>query len=232
MTTRRITKFVDALLRNRRPRPFAPDSDDVAAMRAAIELTAAQPGAALPSSEFIAELHQRLADQHAEEHADARDAGQVVAPPRFTRRRLIQGVATAAAAATAGILIDPELLTSGGGAPRAIGRRIIPNRGSWRAVTTSAELASAKVVPFTTPSTVGFVVSDGGAFSAVSGICTHQGCKLRHNASEERLDCPCHRSSFSLQGDVLNQQFAEPLAPLPHLPLRHRDGTIEVFSAD
>jgi nitrite reductase/ring-hydroxylating ferredoxin subunit len=232
MTTRRITRFVDALLRNRRPRHFAPDTEDIAAMRAAIELTAAQPGASLPSSAFVAELHQRLAEQDAEQRADERDASEVMAPPRFTRRRLIEGLATAAAAATAGILIDQELLTSTGGTPRAVGRQIVPNRGSWRAVTTSAQLADTEVVPFRTPATVGFVVRDGDALAAVSGVCTHQGCTLQHNEAEGRLDCPCHRTSFSLRGDVLNQQFAEPLPPLPHLPVRQRNGTIEVFSAD
>jgi nitrite reductase/ring-hydroxylating ferredoxin subunit len=228
MTTRRTSRFVEALLRNRRPRPFTPDAEDLDAMRAAIELRALQPGATLPSPDFIAGLHRRLAAQH----ADAIEAPEVASAPRFTRRRLIEGLATAAAAATAGILLDQELLTSTGGAPRALGRPIIPDTGSWRAVTSSAELASAKVVPFSTSSTVGFVVDHGADITAVSGVCTHQGCALRHNASEGRLDCPCHRTSFSLQGEVLDQQFAEPLPPLPHLPVRHRDGNVEVFSAD
>ena len=35
---------------------------------------------------------------------------------------------------------------------------------------------------------------------AVSGVCTHQGCKLWLDAPESRLRCPCHSTSFSLEG--------------------------------
>ena len=63
MNARRLADFVESLRRNRRPKPFTPDADDVDAMRAAIELNNAQPGAALPRAEFVNDLHRRLADQ-------------------------------------------------------------------------------------------------------------------------------------------------------------------------
>ena len=84
---------------------------------------------------------------------------------------------------------------------------------------------------FSTVSNVGFVVNDNGKLSAISGVCTHQGCLLRLNEAAARLDCPCHRASFSLQGDVLHQQFRQPLAPLPHIQVRENDGQIEVNDA-
>jgi nitrite reductase/ring-hydroxylating ferredoxin subunit len=55
---------------------------------------------------------------------------------------------------------------------------------------------------------------------------------LQHNKAMGRLDCPCHRASFSLQGDVISHEFAEPLPPLPHLAVRQRDGQIEVFAPE
>ena len=56
MTIRRVTAFIDALVHNRRPPTFNPDAEDADAMRAAIELRAAQPGATIPSSDFVADL--------------------------------------------------------------------------------------------------------------------------------------------------------------------------------
>ena len=83
MNTRRLAGFVESLRRNRRPKPFTPDADDVDAMRATIELNSAQPGAALPRAEFVNDLHRRLADQLDENHATvALDAA------RLSRRRV------------------------------------------------------------------------------------------------------------------------------------------------
>ncbi|MDP9335533.1 MAG: hypothetical protein M3Q30_19815 [Actinomycetota bacterium] len=54
---------------------------------------------------------------------------------------------------------------------------------------------------------------------------------IRHNEAAGRLDCPCHRASSSLQGDVLRQQFSQPLAPLPHIQVRQNNGQIEINDA-
>jgi cytochrome b6-f complex iron-sulfur subunit len=225
MTVRRVSAFIDALLHNRRPPRFDPDADDVAAMRAAVELHAAQPGATIPSSEFVADLHRRLADEHRTDSAPVEDLNQ----RRISRRGVLQGAGAVAAAAAAGVLIDRELLQDDT-TPRAIGGRLVPDNGTWQAVTTRAELTDTGVVPFTTPTTIGFVVSDAGRLAALSGVCTHQGCTLLHNPNTDRLDCPCHRASFDLHGDVVTHQFSTPLAPLPHLSVRERDGRIEIYA--
>src|SRR5690242_5889958 len=106
MSVRRVSAFLQALLHNRRPRSFSPDADDTAAMRAAIELRAAQPGTAIPSSEFVADLYRRLAEQQRADTGHVED----IAPRRVSRRGLLQGATAAAAAAAAGVLIDRELL--------------------------------------------------------------------------------------------------------------------------
>ena len=226
MSTRRVAAFVEALLKNHRPRPFKADTEDAAAMRAAIELRAAQPGATLPRSEFIADLHQEL----------ARDLVTSDAPPdeladrRLTRRRLFQGVTVAAAAAAAGVIVDREVFNTGGASTPTAGRELVPAHGDWVPVASPGSVQPGDVARFATASTVGFVVNDGRHLSAVSGVCTHQGCLLQHNASQNRLECPCHRAAFALTGEVLYHMFPEPLAPLPRLPVRERDGEIEVLN--
>jgi hypothetical protein len=62
MTTRRLSAFIDALAAGRRPRPFHADPEDVEMLRVAIALRAARPGDSVPDENFVAELHEQLAD--------------------------------------------------------------------------------------------------------------------------------------------------------------------------
>lgn len=41
----------------------------------------------------------------------------------------------------------------------------------------------------------------GGAWAAVSPICTHQGCTV--DIAGPRLECPCHGSMYDREGNVL-----------------------------
>jgi cytochrome b6-f complex iron-sulfur subunit len=230
MNVRRVTAFVESLRRNRRPKAFTPEPDDVDAMRAAIELNNAAPGAGLPDADFVSDLHRRLADQ-----LDEADATVDLASARLSRRRVIGGIgaaaATAAAAAVAGAVVDRELLSPGSSPSVPAAQELVPDEGSWQPVLAAANLGDGQVARFSTASTVGFVVNDNGRLSAISGVCTHQGCLLRHNEAQGRLDCPCHRAAFSLQGDVLHQQFRQPLPPLPHIQVREANGQIEINDA-
>jgi len=51
--TDRIARFVDALVRDRRPPRYPADPDEAAAMVAAAALKSARPGADLPRPEFV-----------------------------------------------------------------------------------------------------------------------------------------------------------------------------------
>src|SRR2546423_5973136 len=84
MKARRVAAFVESLRRNRQPKPFEPGPDDIEAMRAAIELNNAQPGAALPSGEFVSDLHRRLAEQ-----LDEGGATVDALANRVSRRRML-----------------------------------------------------------------------------------------------------------------------------------------------
>jgi nitrite reductase/ring-hydroxylating ferredoxin subunit len=230
MNARRVSEFVESLRRNRRPKPFTPEPEDVDAMRAAIELNNAEPDAARPRDEFVTDLHRRLAGQLDETGGPADlDAA------RLSRRRVIGGIgaaaATAAAAAVAGVVVDREILNPGSSPSVPAAQELVPDEGSWQPVIDAGQLGDGQVARFSTVSTIGFVVNDNGNLSAVSGVCTHQGCLLRHNEAAGRLDCPCHRASFSLQGKVLHQQFSKPLAPLPHIQVRESNGHIEINDA-
>jgi Rieske Fe-S protein len=200
------------------------DPDDVDALRAAIELHAARPGADQPSEEFIADLRGRLDEAVAS--ADAAEAVEA-SPPRsgLTRRALVTGAGVAAAGAI-GIAADRTLLEPRRDDTQAT---VEPDDGTWVRVAARAEVPAAGAVRFETPTTVGFVSSDGTDLVAVSGACTHQGCLLQNDPDAGRLDCPCHRTAFSYGGTVIFSQLAPQPVPLPRLSVRTAGDGVEVF---
>jgi cytochrome b6-f complex iron-sulfur subunit len=226
MNTRRLNAFVESLLRNRRPKKFKPDADDAGAMRAAIELRASQPDEARPRPEFVSDLRREL-DR---DLSDDITPGDQLANRRVSRRRILEGVGIAAAAVTAGVVLDREVLDTGHTTTPNAERQLVPDKGTWQPVAATADLTNGQVAPFKTGSTVGFVVNNDGTVQAISGVCTHQGCLLRQNPTAASLDCPCHRASFSLDGEVITHELSQPPPPLPHLSVRERDGQVEVYT--
>jgi len=56
------------------------------------------------------------------------------------------------------------------------------------------------------------VINTGNnTFVALSKVCTHNGCNVTYNSSNNNLPCPCHGSLFSIDGSVLNGPASTPL---------------------
>jgi Rieske Fe-S protein len=85
------------------------------------------------------------------------------------------------------------------------------------------------VLPFDFGAVAGFVHRSGGQVRAVSATCTHLGCRLNLDAPARRLNCPCHRTSFAVDGVVLTHQLPVTPPPLPHLMVREAGGVVEVL---
>ena len=47
------------------------------------------------------------------------------------------------------------------------------------------------------------LVREEAGFYALSTVCTHLGCTVPWNADEQRFVCPCHASTFDINGDVV-----------------------------
>ena len=218
-----VDKYVDDLLRGRRPKGFAPDDFEAAQMRTAIELSAA--GDDEPRADFLDDLHRRLAEQMDDEPA-------VKASPNWlsaNRRQVIVGTSAAATAAVAAVSVD-RLLGAGKGDGATVAADLVPTEGAWQRVAASVDVPEGAMHPFDLGSVVGFVRRVGGQAEGVSGICTHQGCKLWFDAPDDRLRCPCHSTSFSVDGQVLSHQLPISPKPLPKLEVREVGGAIEVFA--
>ena len=225
MNARGLRRYVDDLLRGHRPKAFAPDDFEAAQIRTAIELRAARPGDDAPRPEFLNDLHARLAEQMA------------AAPPEVarvskwntTRRQVVVGTSAAAAAAVTAVSVDRLVLGGQAEAPAASGQ-LTPNDGRWMRVAASSDVPDGVMHPFDLGSVNGFVRRVNGKPEAVSGVCTHQGCRLWFDASDDRLNCPCHTTSFAPSGQVLTHQLPIAPKPLPKLMVREVNGAIEVFA--
>ncbi len=49
-----------------------------------------------------------------------------------------------------------------------------------------------------------YVVHAPNGFYALSSVCTHLGCVTRHEPGDDRIACPCHGSTFDLEGRVVS----------------------------
>jgi len=215
-----VRRFVEDLLRGRRTRGFRPDDEEAAQMRAAIELRAGRSGSGAASEDFVADLRRRLATE-----LDADDADAVV-PIRSGRRRVLQFGSVAAAGLAVGAVAARAASTPADVAEGPL----VPNDGTWTRVAASTDLPDGGVRGFDVDGVTGFVRRDGGQVAAVSGICTHQGCALRLDAPARELRCPCHRTSFAVNGTLVSHQLPTPPRALPTLSVREADGGIEVLA--
>jgi Rieske Fe-S protein len=226
VNARGLRKYIDDLLRGRRPKAFQPDDFEAAQIRTAIELRAARPEGDAPSQEFLQDLHARLAKQMTP------GAPLEAAPPptpNTTRRQVIVGTSAAAAAAVTAVSVDRLVIGGQVEAPAASGQ-LTPNDGRWMRVAASSEVPEGATHAFDLGSVNGFVRRVNGKPEAVSGVCTHQGCRLWFDASDDQLHCPCHTTSFAPSGQVLTHQLPIAPKPLPTLMVREVAGAIEVFA--
>jgi cytochrome b6-f complex iron-sulfur subunit len=230
MNARGLRRCIDDLLAGRRPRPFQPNEFEAVQIRTAIDLRAARFGADAPREDFLTELHCALAERR------EGTVTPLVAPSSPTRRQVIVGTSAAAGVATAAVTVD-RLVVDTKGAPSDTaaadtGTEMTPDDGIWHRVAASSDVAGdGDMHPFEVGSVVGYVRRVDDRAQAVSGICTHQGCRLWFDKPDDRLRCPCHSTSFSPAGEVLSHQLSISPTPLPPLQVRENNGVIEVFTA-
>lgn len=210
---RRLQRFIEAILRDRRPRR-GPAGEDGEAMRLAARLHAAHPGAADPSPAFVDSLARRLRQGVADDRV-----------PMPQRRRFL-AAAGAAAAAGIGAGIGIEHLRAGTATPSQ--PVLQPAEGRWVAVARMTDLKMGTVKRFSANGIEGFVLNTNGNVSALSAVCTDQGCILQTESSGKHLNCPCHYAQFSLDGMPKPGSY-HPVTPLPVIQTRANGDIIEAL---
>lgn len=67
------------------------------------------------------------------------------------------------------------------------------------------------------------VRGDDGEFTALSAICTHQGCTLKPRNARKKITCSCHGAAFDFTGAVTNPPAT---IPLPRLAIVEEGGEL------
>jgi Rieske Fe-S protein len=183
-------------------------------MRLAARLHAAHPGSADPSPEFVDGLARRLRQGAADDRVP------------MPQRRRFMAAAGAAAAAGIGAGIGIEHLRSAVSPP---GRAAIqPTEGAWVPVAQMSELQLGSVKRFSANGVEGFVLNTNGRVSALSAVCTDQGCILQADPSGTQLNCPCHYAQFALDGTPKPGSY-HPVTPLPVIQVRANGDNVEAL---
>lgn len=242
----------------RPPRPEALSEEEARVFAAAAAFRAAAPRAAEPDPAFVAALRQRLRDigstrepmrERSAELAATAQTAQVdespapapetpppgrLAPaqPRrgFSRRGLLSAAGLTAAAAAVGLAGGAAIERAAtSGSPTGAQVPLIPEgSGAWIAVASAAELPVGAVKQFVTPYIVGFLRHTTSGYLALSGVCTHMGCLLEWNGTQQTFDCPCHGGRFTAEGE------SAPSSPvwyqsLPRIQTQVADGKVWVY---
>jgi len=191
-------------------------------MAAAAGLAAARVGADIPDKAALDRIHKRLSETLNESPAVER---------RFSRRDWLRTAGAAAAAVVVGVALDKVVTNqeqSGGpGGPGS--PTLLPDGGSWRPVAALTAVPVGHALLVSTATLDAIIINDGGNISAVSGVCTHLGCKLQPDDANRKLNCPCHQTAFSWSGKLLYYRLKAAPANLPLIQSRVNDGAIELY---
>jgi len=106
---------------------------------------------------------------------------------------------------------------------------LLPDSGSWQPVAAVNQIPTGHAKQVSTASLDVVIINDGGTITAVSGVCTHLGCKLQPDDANRKLDCPCHQTAFSWSGKVLYYRLKAAPANLPQIPSRVNNGQVELY---
>src|SRR5262249_3613429 len=110
------------------------------------------------------------------------------------------------------------------------GQALDPGSGAWRTVAMSEELPEGAIQQFDLGTVIGFVQRTRGELRAVSGGCTHLGCRLALHQSGRPLACPCRTTPLRPDGQVLAHQLPVSPPPLPYCAVRESNGEVQVFA--
>ena len=228
------------------PTELTPDKARIYRMAALFR--SASPDEVIPRPEFAAELQARL-EQELQQPPKTRHLPFISKKPqtksRVSRRTLLAGGAAAVAASLtlgAGIEHMVEQATQKTLPSSSSGSKwptpIVPQdvASTWLFVITLAELGDS-AIRFATDSIVGYVIrNDGdngesmkeGSVIAMSAACTHMGCIVQWQTSDQKFHCPCHGGLFTEYGKPVNSSPIRYLTSLPRLEAKIENDKVYV----
>jgi menaquinol-cytochrome c reductase iron-sulfur subunit len=123
------------------------------------------------------------------------------------------------------VLLDPlRRKTEGGGAVFVASLAALPENGEPRKFPVLATRVDAWNRTPNVPVGAVYLQRVGDGVRALNVVCPHAGCFVDYRARRESFFCPCHNSSFGLDGAILDPKSPSP-RPLDELEVEVRDGS-------
>ncbi len=160
-------------------------------------------------------------------------------PPQLDRRNLLMSVAAVViggiisvvpAAAGLGVLLDPLRRTSAArGMVRVGSIASLPSNGEPRKLPVLDTLVDAwNVTPDVPVGSVYIEKTGPKTVRVLNATCPHLGCSVSFSSAIGHYFCPCHKSSFTLDGKILDPKSPSPRA-MDQLDAEvHADGEVWV----
>jgi cytochrome b6-f complex iron-sulfur subunit len=98
----------------------------------------------------------------------------------------------------------------------------IPTAGFNVDLSSSANSALQTVGGFIFTQGIYVICTGSSTYTALSSICTHQGCTVAYGSTSKQFVCPCHGGTFDINGKVVS---GPPPAPLTQYQVT-RNGNI------
>jgi cytochrome b6-f complex iron-sulfur subunit len=152
---------------------------------------------------------------------------------RYSRRTaFLSGLGALAAGLLAGLGLDRSL--NGGSGTKQSALPLVGKNGRWVPVAQVVDLPHGAVRSFSAGALDGYLINHHGQLRAVSRICTHMGCSVNFNNSEQHFVCPCHGAEFDVNGRFLygpgGRPYSPALTPLPGIGVRVKGSAVEVWT--
>ena len=109
-----------------------------------------------------------------------------------------------------GILALLEAIVISFSMVRSRASRSVQERRNLKKVGKLSDIPPGTIMPFRSGGFYLIRLDDGGLM-AVSMICSHLGCTVNWDASEDVFKCPCHSSSFDRLGNVIKSPATKAL---------------------
>ncbi|NMH96115.1 Rieske (2Fe-2S) protein [Pseudonocardia acidicola] len=149
-----------------------------------------------------------MQDQDTDRGAIAPDTGS---PTPLTRRTVVAGAGVAALGATLVLAGCSNAANDSASGSAGQGGGVQAPAGTALGAVSDVPVGGAKIY-----ASQGVVVTQptAGKFDAFSTVCPHQGCNVNQIQNAE-IVCPCHGSTFGLDGAVVNGPAQSPLESVP-----------------
>ena len=127
----------------------------------------------------------------------------------ITRRRFLRGTALVVLPVLCGSCTDNGVQVTIVDLPAVVNQSVVVPLDSFPDLKTVGGSIVGMTSGYANPIVIAHV--DDDRFVALDAVCTHMRCTVGYNALNLTLDCPCHGSTYEVDGSVIGGPAPRPL---------------------